>query len=80
MGRRALSGIGAKRPFHARRRMSALGKSGHAADIAALTGFDPKATLQLFRRHPPRCICAGCELAPNDVDVAAQIVQLIRET
>jgi len=39
--RRALSDIGAKRPFHARRRTSVLGKSGRAADIAALTVLTP---------------------------------------
>jgi hypothetical protein len=32
---------------------------------------------QLFSRSPPRCISVGCDLAPNDVDVTAQIIQLV---
>src|SRR5262249_31636718 len=44
-----------------------------------MSAFDPKRTFWLFGCHPSRCICVGCDLAPNDVDVTAQIVQLVRE-
>src|SRR6516162_7592983 len=40
---------------------------------------DPKRTFRLFGRRPPRCIYVGRDLAPNDVDVTAQIIQLVRE-
>ena len=44
-----------------------------------MSAFDPKRTCGLFGCHPSRCICVGCDLTPNDVDVTAQIVQLVRE-
>ena len=40
---------------------------------------DPRRTFKLFSRYPSRGVSAGCELAPNDVDVTAQIIQLVRE-
>src|ERR1700745_1137188 len=43
------------------------------------SAFDPKRTFQLFSRHPPRCISVGGDLAPNDLDVTAQIIELVRE-
>ena len=36
-------------------------------------------TILLFSRHPLGCICAGCDLAPNDVNVTAQVIELVRE-
>jgi len=42
-----------------------------------MSAFDPKRIFQLFSRHPPRCISVGGDLAPNDVDVTAQIIQLV---
>src|SRR5262245_26757998 len=56
--------LGAKRTCHFALHMSAN---------------DPKRTFQLFSRYPPWCICLGCDLASNDVDVTAQIIQLVRE-
>ena len=44
-----------------------------------MSANDPKRTFWLFSRHPPRCIYVGRDLAPNDLDVTAQIVQLVRE-
>ena len=34
-------------------------------------------TSHLFSCYPPRCIDVGRDLTPNDVDVAAQIIQLV---
>jgi hypothetical protein len=48
---------------------------GDAMKLAA--AFDPKRTFQLFSRHPPWCIFVGADLAPNDLDVTAQIIQLV---
>ena len=44
-----------------------------------MSAFDPKRTFQLFSRHPPWCIFVGADLAPNDLDVTAQIIELVRE-
>ena len=38
---------------------------------------DPKRTFQLFSSHPPWCIFVGADLTPNDLDVTAQIIQLV---
>jgi hypothetical protein len=45
---------------------------------AQMSGFDPKRTFRLFRRDPPRYIVTGSDLAPNDVDVTAQVIHLVR--
>src|SRR5262249_26548570 len=45
----------------------------------ATSAHDPKRISYLFSRYPPRCIYMGRDLTPNDVDVTAQIVQLVRE-
>jgi hypothetical protein len=42
-----------------------------------MSASDPKRTFQLFSRHPPWCIFVGADLAPNDLDVTAQIIQLV---
>ena len=44
----------------------------------AISGLcPPKPTSYSFSRYPPRCIDVGRDLAPNDVDVTAQIIQLV---
>ena len=48
-------------------------------DPGEMSAFDPKRTFQLFSRDPVRYIVAGCDLAPNDIDVTAQIIDLVRE-
>src|SRR5262245_30452603 len=57
------------------------GQSGHGSTIGRIDSdaIDPKRTFRLFGRHPPRRIYVGGNLAPNDVDVTAQIIQLVRE-
>jgi len=58
---------------------------GVEADMNLQTGpagpvpIDPLRTFQLFSRDPPLCVIAGCDLTPNDVDVTAQVVHLVRE-
>src|SRR5215475_10902208 len=42
-----------------------------------MSAFDPKRTFQLFSRHPPRCISLGGDLASNNLDVTAQIIELV---
>jgi hypothetical protein len=42
-----------------------------------MSAFDPKRTFQLFSRYPFWCIFVGADLAPNDLDVTAQIIQLV---
>jgi hypothetical protein len=49
-----------------------LGQSEHVE-------IDPRRTFQLFSRDPPRYTLAGCDLTPNDIDVTAQIIDLVRE-
>jgi hypothetical protein len=50
-----------------------------ARGIFTSQAYDPKRTFQLFSGHVPRCILARRDFAPNDVDVSAQIIQLVRE-
>ena len=53
--------------------------TGHRANLPGMSAYDPKRTFQLFSRDPVRYIVAGCDLAPNDIDVTAQIIDLVRE-
>ena len=38
-----------------------------------------KRTIELFSRRPSQGVGTGCNLSPNDIDVTAQIVYVIRE-
>jgi hypothetical protein len=58
---------------------SQLGVKRTLADAVQMSAFDPKRTLQLFGRDPSRCIVPGCYFAPNDVNVTAQVIHLVRE-
>src|SRR5262245_33439933 len=60
--------------------MVALGGIADVAEPAAQlvpVENDPKRTFQLFSRHPPRCISVGGDLASNNLDVTAQIIELV---
>ena len=66
---------GPRRALH----MSAIGGKADIASASQMSAFDPKRTFWLFSRHPPLCIYVGRDFAPNDLDVTAQIIQLVRE-
>ena len=39
----------------------------------------PKRTIELFSRRPSQGVGTGCNLSPDDINVTAQIVHVIRE-
>ena len=57
--------------------MSAFGVKQTSRGRPSMSANDPKRTSQLFSGHVLRCISAGGDLALNDLDVAAQIIQLV---
>ena len=63
--------------FNAPSRCLLLGVKQTSPVQSSMSARDPKRTFQLFSRHPARCISVGCDLAPNDLDVTAQIIQLV---
>ena len=75
-----MSAIGSSRHFTVSLNLVAFGGTadiGCSWDWMRSVANDPLRTFQLFGRHPPRCISVGADLAPNDVDVTAQIIQLV---
>ena len=72
-----MSAFGTKRTSNCRSACPLLGVKRTWARPSAMSAFDPKRTSQLFSGHVLRCISAGGDLALNDLDVAAQIIQLV---
>jgi len=75
--RRTVVANGTKRHFAAPQQTVAFGVIADIGSMPAMSAFDPKRIFQLFSRHPPWCIFVGADLAPNDLDVTAQIIQLV---
>lgn len=52
-------------------------KAGNIDEARAAIARMHEATCQLFGRHPSSHICSRCDLTSNDVNVAAQVIQLV---